>query len=289
MKYTFGTHDGTFHADEVTACAFLILFKLIDRNSIVRTRSLDILSECGFVCDVGGVYDDSLKRFDHHQVSYKGELSSAGMILKYLRKTKVLTEKEYHFFNNSLVKGVDAFDTGRAITNLGYCSFSNIISNFLPVLHSSTSEEVTAAFFEAVDFTTNHLGRIYKRYKYNLSCRDVVEEKMKKYTECLIFEESIPWMESFFDLNGKGHPANFIIMPSGDHWKLRGIPPSYEERIKVRKPLPKSWEGLLDKDLQKVTGIDGAIFCHKGRFISVWKTFDDAVKAYQLVKKEYKL
>ncbi len=27
-----GTHDGTFHADEVTACAFLLLFDLVDSN-----------------------------------------------------------------------------------------------------------------------------------------------------------------------------------------------------------------------------------------------------------------
>ena len=28
---SFGTHDGSFHADEVTACALLLLFDLIDR------------------------------------------------------------------------------------------------------------------------------------------------------------------------------------------------------------------------------------------------------------------
>jgi len=92
-----------------------------------------------------------------------------------------------------------------------------------------------------------------------------------------------------FELNGLGHPALFIIMPSGEHWKLRGIPPSYEEKIKVRHYLPKKWEGLLEEELQAVTGIEGAVFCHKGRFISVWKTKEDAFKAYELVKKEEKL
>ncbi len=282
MKYSFGAHDGTFHADEVTACALLLLFGLIDRNTIVRTRDLELLKECEYVCDVGGIYDEKIKRFDHHQVSYQGELSSAGMILKYLQNQKVISDKEYHLLNNSLVRGVDAFDNGRVTTTLGFCSFSNIISNFLPIEHGAASDEMDQAFFDALDLTYGHIKRLHMRYKYNISCRHLVEESMKKYTECLMFDVSIPWMESFFDLNGVDHPARFIVMPSGSHWKLRGIPPSQEEKIKVRQLLPKDWEGLLDQELRNVSGIEGAIFCHKGRFISVWETKEDALKALQI-------
>lgn len=288
MKYSFGTHDGSFHADEVSALALLVVFKNIDVKKVIRTRDLGVLKDCEYVCDVGGIYDPDIKRFDHHQVSYQGLYSSAGMVLKYLHDTEVLQSKEYHFFNNSLIKGVDAFDNGRVTSNLGYCSFSNIISNYLPVEHQATKEEMNQAFFDAVEFTIGHLKRLYERYQYNLSCKGIVEEAMKKYTDCLIFDKSIPWMESFFELNGQDHPALFIIMPSGEHWKLRGIPPSYEEKIKVRQALPKKWEGLLDEELIKASGIEGAVFCHKGRFISVWKTKEDAMKAYELVKKDAK-
>ena len=95
---TLGTHDGSFHADEVTACALLILFDLIDIEGIVRTRDLKVLETCEFVCDVGGIYDDSIKRFDHHQVGYKGSYSSAGMILKYLKDQKIIDAKLYQSF-----------------------------------------------------------------------------------------------------------------------------------------------------------------------------------------------
>ena len=33
---TLGTHDGSFHADEVTACALLLLFDLIDMEGIAH-------------------------------------------------------------------------------------------------------------------------------------------------------------------------------------------------------------------------------------------------------------
>src|SRR5262245_37911373 len=85
IKRSFGTHDGSFHADEVTACALLLLFDLIDRDKIVRTRDSMILGTCEFVCDVGGLYNPSKKLFDHHQAEYTGSLSSAGMILEYLK------------------------------------------------------------------------------------------------------------------------------------------------------------------------------------------------------------
>jgi uncharacterized UPF0160 family protein len=75
-------------------------------------------------------------------------------------------------------------------------------------------------------------------------------------------------------------------MPSGKHWKLRGIPPNMDDKMKVRKPLPDAWAGLLEEELRKITGIDGAVFCHKGRFISVWETREDAMKALNLVLKK---
>ena len=79
------------------------------------------------------------------------------------------------------------------------------------------------------------------------------------------------------------HPAVFVIMPSGKHWKLRGIPPSPRDRMSVRYPLPLAWAGLIEQELVEQTGISGAVFCHKGRFISIWKTKEDAFKALNLV------
>ncbi len=71
----------------------------------------------------GGIYDPEQKLFDHHQLTYKGELSSAGMILLYLKERKILSEDEYQLFNHSLIYGVDAHDNGRAPQESGFCSF----------------------------------------------------------------------------------------------------------------------------------------------------------------------
>lgn len=285
---SFGTHDGTFHADEVTACALLLTFDLIDRDKIVRTRDMSLLDRCEYVCDVGGEYDPNRKLFDHHQAQYQGSMSSAGMVLLHLKTTGTLSHAEYQMFNNVLVFGVDAHDNGKDTQIPGFCSYSNIVSNFTPIIHDVSPDRQDEAFFEALDFAYGHITRLWARYKYIHSCREIVAAKMAQYKDCLIFEKSIPWMELFFEMEGINHPAEFVIMPSGNHWKLRGIPPSWDEKMKVRRPLPLEWAGLLEDELKKATGIQGAIFCHKGRFISVWETRDDALKALDYVLKKRK-
>lgn len=277
-----GTHDGTFHADEVTACALLVLFGLIDEDKIFRSRDPEFLKRCEYVCDVGGIYDPESHRFDHHQVDYRGELSSAGMILLFLKEKNILDASAYRFFQHSLILGVDAHDNGKEWTPPGVANYSHIISNFAPIIYDASKKQQDEAFFEAFHFALSHLRRLWERFLYTRSCKEVVKEAMSRYKECLFFEKAIPWIDSFFELEGVNHPAVFVIMPVGGHWKLRGIPPNLQEKMEVRCPLPAAWAGLLEEELKKVSGIPGAVFCHKGRFISVWQTKDDALKALEI-------
>jgi uncharacterized UPF0160 family protein len=283
IPQSVGIHDGSFHADEVTACALLVLFNLVDKNHIIRSRDPVVLATCEYVCDVGGIYDPEKKLFDHHQADYKGTYSSAGMVLEYLKTSGVLTQKEYDFFNQSIIQGVDDHDNGRAIQNPGVTSFSQVIGNFAPISYEPSDEEFNQTFYAAFNFAHGHLKRMWERYIYNRGCRSLVEDAMKKYKDCLIFDKALPWQENFFELGGENHTAVYVIMPSGKHWKLRAIPPDLQRRMSTRLPLPEEWAGLSDKDLQKVSGVSGAIFCHKGRFISVWETKEDALKALKTI------
>lgn len=278
-----GVHDGTFHADEVTACALLIVFGLVDVDKIVRTRDPHLLEACEFVCDVGGRYNPQLKLFDHHQIEYCGPWSSAGMILKYLLDFEYLERPLYDYLNRNLVSAIDMYDNGRApieLHRLGIMSFSQVIAHFVPYRYDASKEALEAGFQEALLFVIRFLDRMIGAFRYNGECRILVEKAMQKKTRVLIFDHPIAWQESFFDLGGEKHPALFIIMPtSHHHWKLRGIPPTQEEKMQVRLPLPKPWGGLLQDALYAKTQIPGAIFCHKELFISVWETKEGALEA----------
>lgn len=280
---TVGTHNGSFHADEVTACALLIVADLVDKDKVIRTRDMQKLNLCEFVCDVGGIYDPSRRLFDHHQADYTGSFSSAGMVLQYLHTTGYLSDGEYNFLNHTLIQGVDAHDNGVELHVPGVCTYSQLISNFVPINYDASSEVQDAAFHEALDFAIGHLKRLLERHRYIRSFKKIVQEAMNANKNCLVFDQAIPWMDCFFELEGEKHPAQFVIMPSGNHWKLRGIPPNSRERMKVRHNLPEAWAGLLEEDLKRISGIPGGIFCHKGRFFSLWETREDAEKALEKV------
>ncbi|KAK4126673.1 metal-dependent protein hydrolase [Parathielavia appendiculata] len=83
-----GTHNGHFHADEALAVYMLRThIPLYSGAKLVRTRDPALLAECHTVVDVGGEYDPSRNRFDHHQRSFSTtfpgrptKLSSAGLV-----------------------------------------------------------------------------------------------------------------------------------------------------------------------------------------------------------------
>lgn len=291
VEKSFGTHDGSFHADEVTACALLQLFGRIEATKIVRSRDEKELARCEYVCDVGGIYDPAKKRFDHHQITYQGLLSSAGMVLLHLKEEGVIDTSEYQFLNQTLILGVDAQDNGRDASPLGVLSFSALVAHLNPVRYNASPREMDEAFGKAVAFVLGYLQQLRERFMYAQSCKGTVRHAMDSTRDfCLLFSESLPWQEQFFELGGVNHPALFVIMPSGSHWKLRCIPPTLSEKMCVRLPLPSEWAGLAGEPLRRVSGIDGAVFCHKGQFISVWETLQDALLALLwILKKEGKV
>merc|ERR1712168_735320 len=79
-RVVIGTHDGTFHCDEVLACWMLRQLPKYKNADIVRSRDAVKLSHCDIVVDVGGIYDPDTLRFDHHQRSFNGSMKSLGSL-----------------------------------------------------------------------------------------------------------------------------------------------------------------------------------------------------------------
>jgi len=181
--------------------------------------------------------------------------------------------------------GIDDHDNGNVVLQRGYCSFSQVIANFLPIKYDAKEQEKDKAFYVALDFVLSYLDRLKKRFSYLQECKQKIKEVMDGAKHCLVFDEAISWLEIFFELGGEKHPAKFVVMPTQDHWKLRGIPPSLEKRMQVRLCQPKKWAGLYDDDLKKASNLNGAIFCHKGLFVSIWQTKEDALNALKYILK----
>jgi uncharacterized UPF0160 family protein len=194
-KIVIATHNGTFHADEVTAYA--ILNYLFPNNELIRTRESEIIHKANIVIDVGQVYDQTNHRYDHHQSSFNQSidnqsqitLSSAGLIYKHFgdqlldkfcTENKIeKNEKAYNDIYYRLIAEIDAHDNGiRQYSDNFYeqiangeikqkffmnLSFGQIISK-LNTQDPSNDEEQDKAFKKAVSLAWDILSINIKHY-----------------------------------------------------------------------------------------------------------------------------
>jgi uncharacterized UPF0160 family protein len=66
-----------------------------------------------------------------------------------------------------------------------------------------------------------------------------------------------------------------------DQWSAKAIRIDLSD-FPTRKPFPKEWAGLSNEELQKVSGVSDAVFCHRGVFLAVTKSLEGAI---QIAKK----
>ena len=69
---------------------------------------------------------------------------------------------------------------------------------------------------------------------------------------------------------------NFLLNLFRGHRFVHG--PLGQEMFGIHYPCRSNFE----KELSDASGVQGAIFCHKGRFISIWETKEDALKALNI-------
>jgi len=127
---SIGTHNGHFHADEALAVYMLRMLPAYQDSNLIRTRDPALLETCHTVVDVGGEYDSSKNRYDHHQRTFNTtfpnrptKLSSAGLIYMHFGKAiiaqhlgvseeapevTILWQKIYEDF----IEALDAHDNG---------------------------------------------------------------------------------------------------------------------------------------------------------------------------------
>jgi len=212
-----GTHNGTFHCDEVLACFMLKQLPQFKDADIVRTREQKLLDECDIVVDVGGVFDPARLRFDHHQRSFDQtfhslvpemrfttKLSSAGLIYVHFGKelikqavganeknqdvagelVNIIFERMYERF----IEEIDAGDNGIEQKD-GKARFAvtTTLAGRVAALNPAWNDEVkdeTASFYKAMELVgTELMDRIKYMYKSWWPARDIVKAAISRRFE----------------------------------------------------------------------------------------------------------
>lgn len=276
------THSGPFHADDVMAWALIRAFHAPDAE-LVRTRDPARLAEADIVFDVGGRYDPADRRFDHHQNSYTGPWSSAGMVLEWLRERGEVSETLAAHLRARLVDYLDAVDNGRVAPDPGTPCFPSLVE----ALNQPADEEADydVWFRKAGDVAVLYLQGLQAEHDRIRVAEEEVPRAMRRAEQAgcnvIEFDRYVRWKPVYFAQGGAEHPTEYVLLPGTDgSWRVLAIPPRFGD-FGQKRPLPEEWAGLTGPELEARTGVPGSIFCHKNRFIAVFATRDAAIQALE--------
>jgi len=95
--------------------------------------------------------------------------------------------------------------------------------------------------------------------------------------------QSAPWKDHLYTLEEEqpeGGKVLYVLYPEkpvpGAKWRVQCVPVS-KDSFESRKPLPETWRGARDEELDGISGIPGSVFVHASGFIGGNKTFEGAL------------
>jgi uncharacterized UPF0160 family protein len=282
------THNGVFHADDVTGIAILAGAGL-GRLQVLRSRAPAAETGAEFMVDVGGIYDPASGGFDHHQArggivstrfGFEG-CAAAGLTWDHYGPAFV----EAHYSNiggcpvsieevvkrvhRAVIADIDAIDTGSRRPNKGEYTFSHFISGF------NTPGKVGDAsdFAAAVEAAGRALRNAVAAAVAELVDEEAVKAAISEQPGSVVVLDQYRFgsMEVCKAANAAGRTIRRIVFPDASgQWRV--------QIIEGTESLPSEWTGKTPEEFKEMTGIDGFVFCHAAGFIAGNRTKEGAVE-----------
>lgn len=284
------THGGSFHPDDIFAVAALEIF-LGGEVEVIRARDPKVIEGGDYVVDVGGK-SDGQKFFDHHQEDGAGErdgvpFASFGLVWNKFGE-KICNSKEIALaIDARLVKPIDATDNGEGklleiLPGVLPYDINEIIEVFN--LTSDEDEDKDAdrdeIFLKAVEFAEKVIRREIKWEASRFEAKQIVG---RSYCEAIdkriiVLDRDCPYEDIIVSYT---EPLFVVHKCSDGPWSaetVRLTPRQFGSKILF----PEEWAGKRDGELQKITGVSDAVFCHNKRFTAIAKSKEGAMNLAKL-------
>lgn len=289
------THDGPFHADEVLSVA--ILSTIFKNHTVTRSRDPIIIDLADFAVDVGGVYNHTLRRYDHHMTNPPRDesghyFSSAGLIWYHYAKTylqAINVPKEFTYRNSTIslhksversirmrwIAPIDRWDNG---IHTGPTAISEVVSALAPTDPEKSRESYNDQFFKAVSMVSHLFERACFHAADHVIGKTIYLESDKEHHaegRILVAETDIKDFGYFTNTD-----VNFAIYPVIDHntqenhYNIRPINNGAGGGYKT--PFPDSIIGATEDELVDY-GFTDITFVHHTGFLAKARSKDAAI------------
>jgi uncharacterized UPF0160 family protein len=100
--------------------------------------------------------------------------------------------------------------------------------------------------------------------------------------EVLVLKKSCFWKEALFEIEkeekseGTVKFVMYVDSASGE-WRVQAVPKNLGT-FDNRGALKEEWRGLKADEIQKLSGLEDAVFCHHSGFIGGCKSFESSLK-----------
>ena len=278
------THSGGFHADELLSSA--ILTRLFPDAKIVRSRAPDWITPATdrIIYDVGGAYDAGAQIFDHHQrgapLRDDGQpYSSFGLVWKHYGKDYLAVlgvpvghvDAIHESFDTKFVLPIDLLDNGAlgpaTAGPLADLTLPSLLETLKPVFDDKAPGSDDRGFHAALSIARAIVEAGIAQRASKLRAESMVLDAIAATGDRHVLElqMGMPFRPAIVKA-GADHLL-FVVHPRDKDWCITGIRKS-ENSFEQRADLPAAWAGLSNGDLEAVCGVEGASFCHNGRFIA---------------------
>lgn len=289
-KINICTHDGNFHADDVFACAVVVMWakKKGKKIKITRTRDKNLIDRAHIVIDVGGIYNEKLNRFDHHQNDFnlkrenKIPYASFGLVWKKYAKSICDNNEILNMIEKKLVLPIDAFDNGFSITKNIYDDIYeyNLVRDMVRLFRNTWDEgnkNTDKRFYEFLLIAVKILEREIELGESLIKGEKEVLKSIENQgePEILILDKYLPWERIVSDFRN----IFIVVYPDsiGNGWCVEAVKSNLADFESDRVYFPPSWGGKINDELVKESGVVDALFCHRGLFFAVAKTKEGAL------------
>jgi uncharacterized UPF0160 family protein len=276
------THNSTFHADDLFATATL---SILNKGNIkvIRTRDLKIIKNADYVYDVGGIYDSSINRFDHHQKGGAGirkngiPYASFGLVWKTYGEEICGSKEVSDKIEEKLVESIDANDNGINLFDLKGEVPPYTIQDLLFCFRPSWKEEpgYDKVFMELVPIAVKIISREIIRTRDEFEANNIVNKAYEesKDKRIIVLDGHYPWG----DVLDQYKEVLYVVSVKSGLWRVEAVRKE-KYNFETRKPFPEIWAGKRDRELVEVTGVSDATFCHNGRFLAVALSKEGAIE-----------